>query len=79
MAAPPLTFLLVHGHMVQQATPSYVPQNCYTIYSTNSFPLVVSWIPYDNTGLEYQVERILNEDGTFNLEQYKAYSPLFLS
>ena len=39
----------------------------------------MSWIPYDNTGSEYQVERILNEDGTFNLEQYKAYSPLFLS
>ena len=39
----------------------------------------MSWVPYDNTGLEYQVGRILNEDGTFNLEQYKAYSPLFLS
>lgn len=39
----------------------------------------MSWKSYDNTGLEYQVERVLNEDGTFNLEQYKAYSPLFLS
>lgn len=79
MVTPLLTFLLVHRHMVQQATPSYVPQSCPSLYSTDSFPLVVSWIPYDNTGLEYQVERILNEDGTFNLEQYKAYSPLFLS
>jgi hypothetical protein len=39
----------------------------------------MSWQPYDNTGAEYNVDRILNEDGTFNLEQYKAYSPLFLS
>jgi len=39
----------------------------------------MSWKPYDNTGLEYQVQRVLNENGTFNLEQYKAYSPLFLS
>ena len=39
----------------------------------------MSWEPYDNTGSEYKVERVLNEDGTFDLEQYKAYSPLFLS
>ena len=39
----------------------------------------MSWIPYDNTGQEYEVGRVLNEDGTFDLEQYKAYSPLFLS
>ena len=50
-----------------------------SVHPTNPFPLVVSWKPYDNTGAEYQVERILNADGTFNLEQYKAYSPLFLS
>lgn len=40
---------------------------------------LMSWQPYDNTGSAYNVSRILNEDGTFNLEQYKAYSPLFLS
>ena len=39
----------------------------------------MSWKPYDNSGFEYQVERILNEDGPFNLEKYKAYSPLFHS
>ena len=39
----------------------------------------MSWKPYDNTGLEYKVDRILNQDGTFNLARYKTYSPLFLS
>jgi len=39
----------------------------------------MSWKPYDNTGLEYEVHRILNQDGTFNIGQYKTYSPLFLS
>lgn len=34
---------------------------------------------YDNTGAVYNVTRIMNEDNTFNLEAYKAYSPLFLS
>lgn len=34
---------------------------------------------YDNLGNIYNVERILNADGMFDLEKYKAYSPLFLS
>ena len=51
----------------------------YSRSLTEPFRLVMSWIPYDNTGSEYEVGRVLNEDGTFNLEQYKAYSPLFLS
>lgn len=34
---------------------------------------------YDNTGAPYNVSMILNPDTTFNLEAYKAYSPLFLS
>lgn len=34
---------------------------------------------YDNTGAEYNVTRILNDDATFNVEAYKAYSPLYLS
>ncbi|QKX63788.1 uncharacterized protein TRUGW13939_10959 [Talaromyces rugulosus] len=34
---------------------------------------------YDNTGAAYNVSRILDADGTFNLQKYKDYSPLFLS
>ena len=54
---------------------------CKSFHPTSGQPLflVMSWQPYDNTGAAYNVSRILNEDGTFNLEQYKAYSPLFLS
>lgn len=34
---------------------------------------------HDNTGATYNVTRILNAEGTFDLAAYKAYSPLFLS
>lgn len=69
---------LVHKYVVWQATSSYVPQDFHPAFC-QFLPLVMSWQPYDNTGAVYKVHRILNEDGTFNLERYKAYSPLFLS
>lgn len=34
---------------------------------------------YDNTQSTYNVSRVLNPDFTLNLEEYKAYSPLYLS
>ena len=34
---------------------------------------------YDNTGLKYNVSRIINDDTTFNQQAYEAYSPLFIS
>lgn len=34
---------------------------------------------YDNTGATYHVHHILGPDGMFDLDKYKAYSPLFLS
>ncbi|KAF9042221.1 small oligopeptide transporter [Panaeolus papilionaceus] len=43
------------------------------------FMPISSRTSYDNTGGSYNVTRILNPDSTFNLEEYKAYSPLFLS
>jgi hypothetical protein len=33
---------------------------------------------YDNTGAEYNVNLILKDDTTLDLEKYKAYSPLYL-
>lgn len=53
------------------------------LYYTNTF--YAQYMPmlsrgaFDNTGAPYDVSRILNPDYTFNLEAYKAYSPLFLS
>ncbi|KAI0009733.1 OPT family small oligopeptide transporter [Xylariaceae sp. FL0662B] len=41
-------------------------------------PLVTSQT-YDNTQNAYTVSRILGDSFTFDLEKYKAYSPLFLS
>ena len=41
-------------------------------------PLVSSH-SFDNTGNTYNVTRIINENATFNLEAYQAYSPLFIS
>ncbi|KAF8505092.1 OPT oligopeptide transporter [Gautieria morchelliformis] len=53
------------------------------LYFTNSFYTgylpISSRTSYDNTGAAYNVTAILNPDLTLNLEQYKAYSPLFLS
>ena len=34
---------------------------------------------YDNTGGSYDVQKILNDDFTFNFQKYQNYSPLFLS
>jgi len=34
---------------------------------------------FDNRGQPYNWSRIMNDDATFNLAEYKAYSPLFLS
>ncbi|KAH8101387.1 OPT oligopeptide transporter, partial [Cristinia sonorae] len=53
------------------------------LYYTNTFyaqymPLL-SRSAFDNTGHIYDVNRILTADYTFDLEAYKAYSPLFLS
>ena len=33
---------------------------------------------FDNTGSPYNVSRVINEDVTFNIDAYKAYSPLFI-
>jgi OPT family oligopeptide transporter len=35
-------------------------------------------VSYDNTGNQYNVTRILNDQFEFDLTKYKAYSPLFL-
>lgn len=34
---------------------------------------------YDNTGAEYNVSKILNDQGDFDEQKYKSYSPLFIS
>ncbi|KAH9979452.1 OPT oligopeptide transporter [Lactifluus volemus] len=40
-------------------------------------PLMSSQV-FDNTGSTYNLSRIINADGSFNLEAYQAYSPVFL-
>ncbi|KAG8844060.1 hypothetical protein FRB96_003293 [Tulasnella sp. 330] len=53
------------------------------LYYTNTW--YGSYLPissrgsYDNKGAEYNVTRILNHDSTLNMQEYKQYSPLFLS
>ncbi len=34
---------------------------------------------FDNTGMRYNVSRIINDDASFNEAEYAAYSPLFIS
>ena len=36
-------------------------------------------LTFDWGQITYNVSRIINDDSSFNLEAYKAYSPLFLS
>ncbi|KAG8904834.1 hypothetical protein FRB99_001090 [Tulasnella sp. 403] len=53
------------------------------IYFTNTwdtkyFP-ISTIISYDHFGKPYNVTRVLNLDATLNMEEYKKYSPLFLS
>jgi OPT family small oligopeptide transporter len=56
-----------------------VPILYYTnVWYTGFLPLVSSH-SFDNSGNSYNVTRIINEDATFNLEAYRAYSPLFIS
>ncbi|KAF8258596.1 OPT oligopeptide transporter [Lactarius quietus] len=47
--------------------------------SSIAFLPIVSSRTFDNTGSPYNVSRIINGDVTFNVEAYKAYSPLFIS
>ncbi|KAH9167234.1 small oligopeptide transporter [Lactarius sanguifluus] len=48
------------------------------VWYTGFMPLVSSH-SFDNRGKTYNVSRIINEDASFNLESYQAYSPLFIS
>jgi hypothetical protein len=53
------------------------PQYTNTWYS--AFLPIVSSQSFDNTASPYNVSRILNDDSSFNVDAYKAYSPLFIS
>ena len=51
----------------------------YTNVWYSSYLPLVSSRSFDNTGKRYNISRIVNNDSSFNLEAYKAYSPLFIS
>jgi hypothetical protein len=53
------------------------PQYTNTWYS--GFLPMISSQTFDNTGSPYNVSRVINDDATFNLDAYQAYSPLFIS
>ncbi|KAJ7593400.1 small oligopeptide transporter [Mycena floridula] len=40
---------------------------------------ISSSIAYDNTGKQFNVSRIINADGMFNITAFREYSPLYLS
>ena len=50
----------------------------YTNVWYSSYLPLVSSQSFDNTGKAYNVSRIINEDMSFNLEAYNAYSPVFV-
>lgn len=53
------------------------------IYYTNTwyakYMPISSTHSFDNTGVSYNVSRIISDGSNFDEEKYKAYSPLFLS
>ena len=34
---------------------------------------------YDNTGMPYNISAVLDDQGLFDVEKYKSYSPLFMT
>jgi OPT oligopeptide transporter protein len=44
----------------------------------SSYLPLVSSQTFDNTGNTYNLSRIINPDGSFNVQAYQAYSPLFI-
>jgi hypothetical protein len=51
----------------------------YTDVWYSAYLPLVSSDTFDNTGKQYNVSQIINSDSSFNLQAYKAYSPIFLS
>ena len=54
------------------------PSQYTNVWQSAYLPLVSSQ-SFDNTGQPYNLSKIINTDGSFNIETYKAYSPLFIS
>ncbi|KAI0274442.1 OPT oligopeptide transporter protein-domain-containing protein [Russula aff. rugulosa BPL654] len=55
-----------------------LPVLYYTNVWYSAYLPLVSSDTFDNTGKLYNVSQIINSDTSFNLEAYKAYSPIFL-
>jgi len=55
-----------------------LPVLYYTNVWYSTYLPLVSSAPFDNTGKKYNVSQIINPDSSFNLQAYKAYSPIFL-
>ena len=51
----------------------------YTNVWYSAYLPLVSSHTFDNTGKQYNVSQIINSDSSFNIQAYKAYSPIFLS
>ena len=47
------------------------------VWFTAYLPLCTAEL-YDNTASVYNITRVMNADGTFNVAEYEAYSPSFL-
>ncbi|KAI0245630.1 small oligopeptide transporter [Lactifluus subvellereus] len=56
-----------------------VPILYYSNVWYSAYLPLVSSQSFDNTGNIYNVSRVINADGSFNLQIYQSYSPVFLS
>ena len=55
-----------------------IPTQYSNVWYSAYLPLLSSQ-SFDDTGNVYNVSRVINADGSFNLEAYQSYSPVFLS
>jgi OPT oligopeptide transporter protein len=80
-----LLLLVHHPHFLCESSlhrsrfPFLSNSSQYTnVWYTAYLPLVSSH-SFDNTGAAYNVSKVINADTSFNIEAYKAYSPIFIS
>jgi hypothetical protein len=72
-----LPIVYVSPHFVSDSSHLTISVQYSNLWYSAYIPLVSSQI-FDNTGNVYNFSRVINTDGSFNLQAYKTYSPLFL-
>lgn len=66
------------------ASLSFIANGCEPFFLAVKNVLFAKFFPistsgaYDNTGMPYNISAVLDDQGLFDVEKYKSYSPLFM-